>query len=100
MSRMTTRPASTSRESGDPRIGLFEAGLWLSVLCAVAAALLIDLVGRHVAVRMTFLIAITVLVAVGCARSERAYTVLREYQWLAPGVGIIPAVAVLGGHSP
>lgn len=96
---MMPEAAFSSDRSRDPRIGLFETGLWVSLICAVAAGLLIDLVGHHLAVRMTFLVAILALVGIGCARSERAYTMLRERQWLAPVLTMIPGVALLAGNG-
>jgi DNA-binding CsgD family transcriptional regulator len=53
--------------------------------------LLIDLVDRQVALRLTVLIAITTLIAATRAYSERCYSTLEERQFLVPGSTLVVA---------
>jgi DNA-binding CsgD family transcriptional regulator len=94
----STRGNSPARR--DPRLVFFEVGLSLGVLSGVAAALLIDLVGHHVALRLTVLIAITTLVAAVLVDSTRSYSILEKRQFLVPASTLLIAglLAVANGR--
>jgi DNA-binding CsgD family transcriptional regulator len=87
MSSATTSSATP----GDPRVSFFETALSLGIVSALAAALLIDLTGHDVALRLTVLVAIITLVSTVRVSSKRAYAAFADHPTLAPGSTLLIA---------